>query len=48
MVFSVGGEGGQWGNVFLSNQTKLNFANSAAQILSQFNLDGIDFDLENY
>lgn len=48
VVFSVGGQNGNWAQVFVSQANMQNFANAAAAILKQYNLDGIDFDLEAY
>lgn len=45
VLISVGGQNGNWGNVFASNTSATNFVNSAVDIVKRFNLDGVDLDI---
>ena len=48
MIISVGGQNGNWVNVFASSTSITNFVNSVKQILDDYQLDGVDLDIENY
>lgn len=48
VIISVGGQNGNWGNVFASSTSISNFIASVSSILSQYNLDGVDLDIESY
>jgi chitinase len=48
VVISVGGEHGNWQNVFASLSNTRNFISSLTGIVRKYNLDGVDLDIENY
>jgi Glycosyl hydrolases family 18 len=48
VIISVGGQNGNWLNVFASSSSIDNFVKSLSNIISQYNLDGVDLDIENY
>ncbi len=48
VIISVGGQNGNWANVFASSSSILNFVNSIQSILTTYNLDGVDLDIESY
>jgi chitinase len=48
VIISVGGQNGNWLNVFASSSSIDNFVNSIVTILQKYNLDGVDLDIENY
>jgi chitinase len=45
VIISVGGQNGNWPVIFANPQ---NFINSVQSILTTYNLDGVDLDIENY
>jgi chitinase len=48
VVISVGGQNGNWPNVFASSAATANFINALNEIVKKYNLDGVDLDIENY
>lgn len=48
VVISVGGQNGNWANVFASSTSIDNFVNSIQSIITKYNLDGVDLDIESY
>jgi chitinase len=48
VIISVGGQNGNWGYIFASAQHTTNFVHSIQQILTKWELDGIDLDIESY
>lgn len=48
MLISVGGQNGNWGNVFASNTSITNFVDTLTGIVKKFNLDGVDLDIESF
>ena len=48
VLISIGGQNGNWANVFASNASATNFVNAAVDIVKRFNLDGVDIDIEYY
>ncbi len=48
VLLSVGGQNGHWEVVFESLANTNNFVNSINSYLIQYNLDGIDLDIEGY
>jgi chitinase len=48
VILSVGGQNGHWDVVFNSDTSINNFINSINGYLTQYNLDGIDLDIEDY
>lgn len=48
VILSVGGQNGHWDVVFNSDASIDNFINSIDRYLTQYNLDGIDLDIEDY
>lgn len=48
VLISVGGQNGNWGNVFASNASITNFVNSLTDIVKRFKLDGVDLDIESF
>lgn len=48
VIISVGGQNGNWQNVFASSSSINNFVNSIVNILQTYQLDGVDLDIENY
>lgn len=45
VIISVGGQNGNWGYIFASEQSIDAFIKSIVSILNKYNLDGIDLDL---
>ena len=48
VLLSVGGQNGRWDVVFQSSSNTNNFINSIYSALVEYNLDGIDLDIESY
>jgi chitinase len=48
VIISVGGQNGNWPNVFATSQSTSNFITALAGIVGQYGLDGVDLDIENY
>lgn len=48
VLISVGGQNGNWPFVFATSTSISNFISSMANILTKYNLDGVDLDIENY
>lgn len=48
VIISVGGQNGNWGNVFASPSSINNFILSLTTIVDKYNLDGVDLDIESY
>jgi GH18 family chitinase len=48
VLISIGGQNGNWANVFASNASATNFVNAAVDFVKRFNLDGVDIDIEYY
>lgn len=48
VVISVGGQNGNWPNVFASATSTNNFIAALANIVVTYGLDGVDLDIENY
>jgi chitinase len=48
VIISVGGQNGNWLNVFANSTSIEKFTNSLVAILQDYNLDGVDLDIENY
>jgi chitinase len=48
VLISVGGQNGNWPNVFASDTSTRNFVGSLNGIVLQYGLDGVDLDIENY
>jgi len=48
VIISVGGEHGNWQNVFASPTNTRNFIASLSSIVRKYKLDGVDLDIENY
>jgi len=48
VLISIGGQNGNWANVFASNTSATNFINAVVDIVDRFNLDGVDLDIEYY
>ena len=48
VLISVGGQNGNWANVFASNASATNFVNAAVDLVNRFKLDGVDIDIEYY
>jgi len=48
VLISVGGQNGNWPFVFSTSSSINNFITSMANILTQYKLDGVDLDIENY
>ncbi len=48
VLLSVGGQNGKWSSAFASNLTATTFANSLANAVQKYNLDGADLDIEYY
>jgi chitinase len=48
VVISVGGQNGNWPNVFASDTSTGNFVNALNAIIKKYGLDGVDLDIENY
>ena len=48
VLISVGGQNGNWGNVFASTSSIDNFVNSLVDLVKRFKLDGVDIDIEYY
>ncbi len=48
VLLSVGGQNGRWDVVFFSSANTNNFINSIYSALVEYNLDGIDLDIESY
>ena len=44
----MGGQNGNWGFIFQSQQNINNFIASIKSIISKWNLDGVDIDIESY
>ena len=45
VLISVGGQNGNWGFIFQSQQNTNNFVESIKSIISKWNLDGVDIDI---
>lgn len=48
VLISVGGQNGNWGTVFSSQNNIDNFVKSLVDIVRRFKLDGVDIDIEYY
>jgi chitinase len=48
VIISVGGQNGNWPNVFATSQSTSNFITALTGILGKYGLDGVDLDIENY
>lgn len=48
VVISVGGQNGNWPNVFATSTSTNNFIAALANIVVSYGLDGVDLDIENY
>jgi len=48
VAISVGGQNGNWPNVFATPTSVSNFVASLVQIVDTYGLDGVDLDIENY
>ena len=48
VLLSIGGQNGNWAFIFATSTSISNFINSMANVLTQYNLDGVDLDIENY
>lgn len=48
VIISVGGQNGNWPNVFASPANTANFISALQGIVDKYNLDGVDLDIENY
>lgn len=48
VLLSVGGQNGHWDTVFANIQQTDNFIDSLMVAMTQYNLDGIDLDIESY
>jgi hypothetical protein len=48
VLISIGGQNGNWPNVFATSLSTSNFINALSNIISQYSLDGVDLDIENY
>lgn len=48
VIISVGGQNGNWPNVFASATNTANFIAALKGIVDKYGLDGVDLDIENY
>lgn len=48
VLISVGGQNGNWPNVFASADSTKNFIAALLGIVEKYGLDGVDLDIENY
>jgi chitinase len=48
VVISVGGQNGNWPNVFNTTASTSNFIAALVGIVNKYGLDGVDLDIENY
>lgn len=48
VIISVGGQNGIWSYIFASNASIANFCKSVKEIITKWDLDGIDIDIESY
>ncbi len=48
VILSVGGQNGYWDTIFGSDNNINNFIKTVSTALTQFNLDGVDLDIEAY
>lgn len=48
VLISVGGQNGNWPNVFASSTSTTNFVNALVGIVNKYGLNGVDLDIENY
>lgn len=48
VILSVGGQNGHWDAVFANDNNINNFIKTVSAALIQYNLDGIDLDIEAY
>jgi chitinase len=48
VILSVGGQNGNWNTVFASEISISNFIKTITSALTQYNLDGVDLDIEAY
>lgn len=48
VVISVGGQNGNWGDVFSSANNTNNFVTSLSAAVAKYGLDGVDLDIESY
>lgn len=48
VLISVGGRSGTWTNIFASSSTQSKFVSTLAQVVEDYNLDGIDLSIETY
>lgn len=48
VVISVGGQNGNWPNVFATPTSTSNFIAALSTIVLTYGLDGVDLDIENY
>jgi chitinase len=48
VILSVGGQNGHWDSVFSSAGSINSFISSVSKYLTQYSLDGVDLDIENY
>jgi chitinase len=47
VILSIGGQNAWWSSVYNNSQSISNFVNSVLEILIQYNIDGVDLDIEN-
>jgi chitinase len=45
VFISVGGQNGNWANVFTSNSSINNFISTVTAVVSKYGLDGVDLDI---
>lgn len=48
VLISVGGQNGNWGNVFQTAGGITNFATTIRNIVGEYHLDGVDLDIESF
>ncbi len=47
VILSIGGQNAWWSSVYNNSQSISNFVNSVMTVLTQYNIDGVDLDIEN-
>lgn len=48
VLISIGGQNGNWPNVFATSSSTTNFITALYNIITKYGLDGVDLDIENY
>lgn len=48
MLISIGGQNGNWAWIFASQDSINAFVASVVTIITTYNLDGVDLDIESY